>query len=110
MKITNETSIGSNSVASKKAGAKGEIVSPRATSDANISSVPAGEDRVELSGAKGQLDVLRSQLEATPEVRADVVQSFKDKIDSGSYWDDHSPEDIANSMIQHFEKYKNIGS
>jgi len=110
MKITNDTSIGAGSITPKKTGVSEEVAAPESASSANVSSAAGGGDRVEFSGAEGQIGQLRTQLDAIPDERADVVQSFKDKIDSGTYWDDHNPEDIASAMIQHFEKYKNMGS
>lgn len=65
-----------------------------------VTEQPANVDTVELSSASREAVKMRSILEQTPAVRAELVQGLKEKIESGQYQVDSRK--VAEKMILNF--------
>lgn len=65
-----------------------------------VTGQPANVDTVELSSASREAVKIRSILEQTPAVRAELVQGLKEKIESGEYQVDSRK--VAEKMILNF--------
>ncbi|GEM_PF-4520275 len=90
-------------VRAKRTGTAGDAKSAgKSASSASPTPVTQPTDRVEVSGAKQQMEVLRNNLESIPDVRLDRVAAVKEKISSGYQV---SAEDIAQAMVHEAMRY-----
>jgi flagellar biosynthesis anti-sigma factor FlgM len=74
-----------------------------AASGASKASGPAGglwEDRVSLSSAHGDVQMLAAGLASVPEVRAERVSALKQRVSSGQY--QPSSEKVADAIVREY--------
>lgn len=100
MKILDNNLRPNRSEVKKAEGAKGQ------KTPQSLSVISSSGDHLELSGAHGQIQTLKADLEQVSDVRSDVVDSVRQELADGTYWDSRSPEDIVSAMLEHCKKYE----
>lgn len=78
-------------------GTKKNVPQSSELETAQDSAQLGADDTVHLSGALGQVQLLKAKLAQTPDVRAEKVASLRQQVQQGTY--KPSNEQIANALV-----------